>query len=96
MTSDAGQHGSGVLTKRLLTRHLWRDFDQEDHTVVLQLMKAFKLLRPVPLAEEETFLVPTTSSDASHVRGSLEKPSFRLHKQTASVAIVSTARKVLR
>ena len=55
-TSDAGQHGSGVLTKRLLTRHLWRDFDPCYHEVLLELMQAFKLLRP--LADTETYLVP--------------------------------------
>jgi hypothetical protein len=46
----------GVLTKRLLTRHLWRDFAPGNREVLLQLMKAFKLVRP--LADADTFLVP--------------------------------------
>jgi hypothetical protein len=51
-------HGSGVLPRQLLTRHLWRDFKARDHEVLLQLMKAFKLLKLLPLAEAEAFLVP--------------------------------------
>ena len=49
-------YGSGIVTRSLLTRHLWRDFAPRDHEVLLQLMQAFKLLRP--LAETNTFLVP--------------------------------------
>ena len=47
---------SGVLTKRLLMRHLWRDLAPGNREVLLQLMKAFKLIRP--LADADTFLVP--------------------------------------
>jgi len=47
--------GSGVLTRQLL-RHLWRHLNPQHHTLLLELMKAFKLLRP--LADTETFLVP--------------------------------------
>jgi hypothetical protein len=36
-------HGSGVLPRQLLTRHLWRNFEAPDQQVLLQLMKAFKL-----------------------------------------------------
>jgi hypothetical protein len=53
-----GHLGSGVLPRQLLTRHLRRDFKARDHEMLLQLMKAFKLLRTLPLAEAETFLVP--------------------------------------
>jgi len=49
-------YGSGVVTRQLLTQHLWRDFIRKDHEVLLQLMQAFKLLRP--LAETKTYLVP--------------------------------------
>ena len=48
-------HGSGVLTRQLL-RHLWRHLNPQHHTLLLELMKAFNLLRP--LADTETFLVP--------------------------------------
>ena len=45
-----------MLTRRLLTRHLWRKFKRGDHEVLLELMQAFKLLRP--LGDDSTFLVP--------------------------------------
>jgi len=48
-------HSSGVLTRHLLT-HLWRHLNPQHHTVLLELMKAFKLLRP--LTDKDTFLVP--------------------------------------
>jgi hypothetical protein len=54
----AGGHGSGVLPRQLLTCHLWRNIMPRHHEVLLQLMKDFKLLRPLPLAESETYLVP--------------------------------------
>jgi len=53
---SAQAYGSGIVTRSLLTRHLWRDFAPRDHEVLLQLMQAFKLLRP--LAETNTVLVP--------------------------------------
>jgi len=37
-------------------RHLWCHLNARHHTLLLELMKAFKLLRP--LADTETFLVP--------------------------------------
>ena len=50
-------HGSsGVLTRQLLIRHLWRDIDPTHRDRLLDLMTAFKLLRP--LADTKTFLVP--------------------------------------
>ena len=49
------KHGSGVLTQQLLT-HLWQHLNPRYHTVLLELMKAFKLLRP--LGDSNTFLVP--------------------------------------
>ena len=50
-------HGAGVLTRQLL-KHLWQrlDLNLQHHTVLLDLMKAFKLLRP--LADKDKFLVP--------------------------------------
>ena len=48
-------YGPGVLTRQLL-RHLWRHLNPQHHTLLLELMKAFNLLRP--LADTETFLVP--------------------------------------
>jgi len=53
--TGAEAHSSGVLTRQLLT-HLWRHLNPRQHTVLLDLMKAFKLLRP--LADKDTFLVP--------------------------------------
>ena len=53
---SGASRASGVLTKQLLTRHLWRDFAPGDRHVLLQLMTAFKLVRP--LADADTFLVP--------------------------------------
>jgi len=52
-------HGSGVLTRQLL-RHLWRHLNPQHHTVLLELMKAFRLLRQ--LLDTETFLVPAMLS----------------------------------
>ena len=49
------KHGSGVLTRQLLT-HLWRHLNPRQHTLLLELMTAFKLLRP--LGDKDTFLVP--------------------------------------
>jgi hypothetical protein len=51
----ASQHGAGVLTRRLLLRHLWWDVVPRDREVLLHLMKAFKLLREL---DANTFLVP--------------------------------------
>ena len=39
-------HVSGDLSKELL-RHLSRDIEPQDHKVLLKLMEAFKLLRPL-------------------------------------------------
>eukprot|EP00277_Geminigera_cryophila_P013459 CAMPEP_0179444644 /NCGR_PEP_ID=MMETSP0799-20121207/28080_1 /TAXON_ID=46947 /ORGANISM="Geminigera cryophila, Strain CCMP2564" /LENGTH=1038 /DNA_ID=CAMNT_0021231873 /DNA_START=47 /DNA_END=3165 /DNA_ORIENTATION=+ len=49
-------HGSGVLTRQLLTRYLWGHLNSRQHALLLELMKAFRLLRP--LANHDTFLVP--------------------------------------
>jgi len=46
--------GSGVLTLQLLT-HLWRHVNPRHHALLLELMMAFKLLRPL---DTDTFLVP--------------------------------------
>jgi len=54
-------YGSGVLTRQLLTRHLWRHLNPRHHTLLLELMTAFKLLRP--LADKDTFLVPAMPRD---------------------------------
>jgi Leucine-rich repeat (LRR) protein/GTPase SAR1 family protein len=61
-------HGSGVLPRWLLTSHLWRDFDPQDHRVLMKLMMAFKLMRPLVMGRErlqtlsergnEQYLVP--------------------------------------
>jgi len=51
----ANTHSSGVLTRQLLT-HLWRHLNPRHHTLLLELMTAFKLLRP--LGDSNTFLVP--------------------------------------
>ena len=55
LCSEASR-ASGVLTKQLLTRHLWWDFAPGNREVLLQLMMAFKLVHP--LADADTFLVP--------------------------------------
>ncbi len=50
-----------MLAKWLLTSHLWRDFDPQDHRVFLQLMMTFKLLRPLVMDRE--FLQPLSERD---------------------------------
>ncbi len=47
-------HGSGVLPEFLLACQLWRDIDPKDHRVLLQLMIAFKLLRPLVMCCERS------------------------------------------
>jgi len=48
-------HGSGVLTRQLLTQ-VWRHLNPQYHMLLLELMKVFMLLRP--LADKDFFLVP--------------------------------------
>ena len=50
-------YGAGVLTQKMLSL-MWRDIDPRTHKLLLELLKAFKLLRPLPLADVETYLVP--------------------------------------
>ena len=52
LCSEASR-ASGVLTKQLLTRHLWWDFAPGNREVLLQLMMAFKLVHP--LADADIF-----------------------------------------
>jgi len=53
--STKKKNGSGVLTRQLLT-HMWQHLNLRQHTLLLELMTALKLLRP--LGDAKTFLVP--------------------------------------
>ena len=81
------KYGSGVVTKKLLTRHLWRDFKPADHAVLLQLMKAFKLLRPLPLADAETYVVPAMLP-RSELPSEYVKPHWWCPSNVKDVAIM--------
>ncbi len=72
-------HGAGELSKQLL-RHLWRDIDPQDHRVLVQLMMAFKLLRPLMCVDGEKYLVPamlvTDKLPLEYVEPKWWSPSF--------------------
>jgi hypothetical protein len=53
-------HGAGEMSEHLL-KQLWQDIDLEHHNVLLELMEAFKLLRPLQSVDGEKsqkYLVP--------------------------------------